>query len=109
VTEVLLDDLVARGRLSSKEIGKDKLAKVRAGAPPPLPLRPAPQPPVVSGRRSRARRRRVASRPPRPQLLVSEYLRFPLTNASFPLNYCLIYDFMPTAVQQLMSSHCMTI
>jgi len=43
-----------------------------------------------------------------PQLLVSEYIRFPQTNASFPLNFCLIYDFMPAAVQQLMSPHCMT-
>lgn len=41
-------------------------------------------------------------------MLVSEYIRFPKTNATFPLNYCLVYDFMPSAVQQLMSPHCMT-
>jgi hypothetical protein len=118
VTDVLLNDLIARGRLSSKEIAKDKLAKVRAGCHPRRAPPSGAASPVASGRAlaracshrspslTRSRRRfRVAP----PQMLVSEYLRFPLTNASFPLNYCLVYDFMPTVVQQLMSSHCMTI
>mmetsp|Transcript_97 Transcript_97/g.381 ORF Transcript_97/g.381 Transcript_97/m.381 type:complete len:462 (-) Transcript_97:393-1778(-) len=69
VVETLVDDLVARGRLKSKEIPRDRLAK----------------------------------------LLVSEYIRFPKTlNTSFPLNWCLVYDFMPSFVQTAMASHCMT-
>lgn len=119
---MLLDDLLARGRISSKDISKDKLAKVssqrqarrafgrrrsrwlqgrRAAACRALALTMAPfsRAPCVLCVRCALRSL---------QMLVSEYIRFPKTNASFPLNYCLVYDFMPSAVQQLMSPHCMT-
>lgn len=107
MTEVLLDDLIARGRLSSRDIPRDRLAKVRRALPR-----------AKGAARARVLTRALPSAPARParlraaapllQMLVSEYIRFPQTNASFPLNFCLVYDFMPTAVQSLMSPHCMT-
>lgn len=50
----------------------------------------------------------VRARPAPPQLLVSEYIVFPTTlNTTIPLNFCLVYDFMPSPIQALMRKTCM--